>query len=268
VRSVLAVDPAWTMTQPSGVALLTEHAAGWSCAGVAPSYRQFLALADGASVEWSHRPPAGEPDAGALLGAAGRLSAGVSVDVVAVDMPISTVPVTGRRAAENELSRTFATRGCATHSPNERCPGPVGRAFSEGFAAHGYQVATTATPGGATPVAIEVYPHTTLLALLGADYRVPYKISRSGGYWPDLSPPERRRRIVRMWRTILRRLGQSIDGIAIALPRPADAAGTPARVLKRYEDALDAVICGWAAVEYLEGRCTAYGDSTGAIWTP
>jgi predicted RNase H-like nuclease len=38
--------------------------------------------------------------------------------------------------------------------------------------------------------------------------------------------------------------------------------------LKRYEDALDALVCGWVGIEYLGGRCTAFGDTAAAIWTP
>ena len=33
------------------------------------------------------------------------------------------------------------------------------------------------------PALIECYPHVALLALLKRDYRVPYKVSRSGKYW-------------------------------------------------------------------------------------
>jgi predicted RNase H-like nuclease len=38
--------------------------------------------------------------------------------------------------------------------------------------------------------------------------------------------------------------------------------------LKRYEDALDALICGWVGVEYLAGRAVPLGNEDAAIWCP
>jgi predicted RNase H-like nuclease len=38
--------------------------------------------------------------------------------------------------------------------------------------------------------------------------------------------------------------------------------------LKRYEDALDALVCAWVGAKYLLGEAVAYGDGTAAIWVP
>ena len=46
-RAILGIDAAWTLTQPSGVALVAEDAAGrWRLVASAASYGRFLALAD------------------------------------------------------------------------------------------------------------------------------------------------------------------------------------------------------------------------------
>jgi len=37
---------------------------------------------------------------------------------------------------------------------------------------------------------------------------------------------------------------------------------------KRYEDALDALVCTWVGVEHLEVNTVPLGDETAAIWCP
>lgn len=268
MKSILAIDPAWTLNEPSGFALLTGDEAGWRCVGLAPSYAQFLALAGGSSVEWSTSPTGGLPDVGGLLAASQGLLDGGLVDLVAIDMPVSTKVISGRRAADSAISCEFGGRGCSTHSPNAIRPGSISDTLSTEFEQFGYPIGTTKTRVGTTPVLIEVYPHPALLVLMDASYRVPYKVSRVGRYWPKLTPPARRRRLVEEWTEIRGSLARTIFGADIPLP-PADAA-TQLRMsdLKRYEDSLDALICGWIGIQYLQERCTPYGDDTSAIWTP
>jgi predicted RNase H-like nuclease len=254
MTSILALDPAWTEREPSGVALLSNAHGHWRCAGLSPSYGQFLDLADRRLVDWSARPPGGAPDVAALIGAAVRLLGGQAVDVVTVDMPIAT----------------YGARGCSTHSPSSTRPGALGRRLSEQCAALGFRIATTATTVGHTPAVAEVYPHPALLALLHEDYRVEYKISRSASYWRGerKTPEERKHLIVDQWRRVYDELAKSISAIDLPLPATTTLAALSFRALKRYEDALDALICGWVGSKYLEGRCTAYGDDTAAIWIP
>lgn len=54
------------------------------------------------------------------------------------------------------------------------------------------------------------------------------------------------------------------------LPLPALHASTELKLatLKRYEDAIDALICCWVGTLYAEGRARPLGDDTGAIWCP
>ena len=265
---VLAVDPAWTDHQPSGVALLEGEGDAWRCIALAPSYGQFIALAEGRSVDWTETPSGGVPDVGALIDSSSALAGGSAVDLATIDMPVSTVKITGRREADSAVSREFGGRGCSTHSPSTVRPGAIGRALTQVFGDRGYPVASTTTPVGTSSVLMEVYPHTALLSLIGAEYRVPYKVSRAGRYWPKTTPIERRRRLAGTWRDVIAALGASIAGIELPVPAGVvlDAIG-PSK-LKRYEDALDALICGWVGIQYLNGNCRPFGDATAAIWTP
>ncbi len=270
MASILALDPAWTEHEPSGVALITESAGHWRCAGLAPSYSQFIDLADRTLVDWTRTPRGERPDVGALLEAARRLLGGQPVDLVTVDMPVAIGAITGRRAADNAVSHTFGARGCSTHSPTATRPGDVGRELTQRFGRLGFRVATTTATCGETPALVEVYPHPALLALLHEDYRVEYKVSRATRYWRDeeKSLAEQRRLIVEQWRRIYDELAKTIAAIDLPLPsRQSLETGTKAE-LKRFEDALDALICAWVGVQYLRGRCGAYGDETAAIWIP
>lgn len=59
MTGILALDPAWTEREPSGVALLTNAQGHGRCAGPSPSYGWFLDLAECTLVDWSDRPTGG-----------------------------------------------------------------------------------------------------------------------------------------------------------------------------------------------------------------
>ena len=127
-RAVLGIDAAWTVGQPSGVALVVERGGGWACAAVAPSYGDLERLAAGGAVDWDARTvPGGTPDVGALLDAARRLAPGAEVVAIAVDMPLALRPIRARRGCDDAFSRAFARRGLGVHSPSARRPGSAGR---------------------------------------------------------------------------------------------------------------------------------------------
>ena len=71
----------------------------------------------------------------------------------------------------------------------------------------------------------------------------------------------RRRALLAQWTKLRRALAESIAGGTLRVP----SAG-PLAALKRYEDALDALICAWTGAEYLAGRLRAYGDASAAVW--
>jgi predicted RNase H-like nuclease len=193
---------------------------------------------------------------------------GAAIDVVTMDMPISTPEISGRREANSAVSKTFGARGCGTRSPSVERPGAISSVLSDQFARLGFPIATTATPTGTSPALVEVYPHPALLVLMHTVDRVRYKITKAARYWPTLSPSERRRKVVQTWHEIYAAVAETIAGDALRLPS-VDAVGPLGNArLKRYEDALDALVCGWIGIAYLQGRCVPYGDETAAIWTP
>ncbi len=261
---MLGIDAAWTDHSPSGVALIRAGRNGlWKFVALAPSYDSFVELAAGNPVQW--REPTATPcsDPQEILGAAERLLGGERVTVVSVDMPLSNVDITGRREADNAISRAFGGSGCGTHSPTHDRPGNVSRDFHRSLSRLGYSLAVR---GQRTDSLIEVYPAPALLRLLGRDYRVPYKVTRTLRYWPDLGRQERARRLIREFRCIHEGLSKVIEGIPAFLPK-LPYSGTLSS-LKRYEDALDSLVCAWVGARYLERRAEAFGDDDAAIWVP
>ncbi|MDP9375345.1 MAG: DUF429 domain-containing protein [Chloroflexota bacterium] len=160
--AVLGIDAAWTATEPTGVALIRGEGSDWRCVALAPSYDAFVALASGKSVDWQMTAGGAAPEPGTMLAAAERLLGDERVAVAAVDMPLATLPITARRAADGAVSRAFSGRGCGTHSPSPERPGSISTRLAEGFAARGYPLATAATPPGTAPRLVEVYPHPAL----------------------------------------------------------------------------------------------------------
>ncbi len=265
MTTILGIDAAWTTGQPSGVALVTGNADTWRCAAVAPSYASFIALAEGKPVDWTLPTKGTPPDPLALLQAAAVL-AGSTVDIVTVDMPVSTVPITQRRAADNAVSREFGGRWCSAHTPSVVRPGPLGAALSTAFSRLGYPVANAAMVSGTQPSLVEVYPHPALLALLNRPRRVPYKVSKAGKYWPDQTVGERIALLLAEFHNIERALAGVLGPFEVPLPHGTSISQLAG--LKRYEDALDALVCCWVGMLYATGMAVPLGDSTGAVWCP
>ena len=135
------------------------------------------------------------------------------------------------------------------------------------FAALGYPLQTNGNKKAA-PAFIECYPHVALLALLKRDYRVPYKVSRSGKYWKadQLSRRERIERLLEQFQAIKDGLDEHISGIPDVIPAPSEVSTLAS--LKQVEDMLDGLIYAWIGIEHLEGRTVGLGDNTAAIWIP
>jgi len=263
---ILAIDAAWTESEPSGVAVAISSGGRWRCIAVAPSYEAFLALSNGSDVDWIARRFNGSmPEVISLLDAASRLG-GARVDLVTIDMPIATVKFTGRRKADDSISRNYGGRGCGTHTPSFTRPGKIGERLTEQFKAAGYSIATAAEQPGRAMHLVEVYPHPALLTLLTREYRVPYKVAKSLSYWPFMTVTQRIEALLKEFRVI----SEALDRIAgpVPLHLPNFDAVTSLTMLKRYEDAIDALLCAWVGICYLENTAVAFGDETAAIWCP
>ncbi|WP_201269259.1 DUF429 domain-containing protein [Sinorhizobium meliloti] len=258
-RTVLGIDAAWTEREPSGVALISDDGSGWRLVEVAASYDGFFLASDGEPIV-RHR--------GSLLDAKKIVTAvegktGSMPDLVAIDMPLSRVPIVARRFSDNLISSLYGARGGGTHTPSSTRPGRISDDLRAGFDEAGYRLALTELRGRDL---IEVYPHPALIELAAADQRLPYKHSKIAKYWRQDLPAMRRQRLLEVWSGIITLLDGRIQGAKVALPLPAvDARGYE---MKAFEDSLDAVICAWVGVCALDGRAKAYGDGESAIWVP
>lgn len=254
---VLGIDAAWTRDGSTGVALVAGERGGFRLLRAASSYRGFM---QGTGVPFAGTA-GGLPDAAALLRAAERLS-GAAVDVVAVDMPMSTVEFSARRAADDRIASAFGAQKVGTHTPNAERPGALGRHISGSFARLGFPLATSA---GRRPQAlIEVYPHTALVRLMHCAERRKYKAAKTTKYWKGKSIAERIGLLVGEWNAIVAALGEEIDCACLNLPSDFPTLSA----MKEHEDRLDAVISAWAGVKYLLGEAEPHGDDTAAIWVP
>jgi predicted RNase H-like nuclease len=261
VRAVLGIDAAWTLTQPSGVALVAEHRRAWRLVAAEPSYQRFQIRAK-TGLKTEARPRGSPPDPPELLASASMLC-GCSVNLVAIDMPLAHTPIVGRRVADDAVSCVYGARKCGTHTPSASRPGRISDELRERFEKAGYPLLTKSI---ASVGIIEVYPHPALVELANASNRLPYKASRLRAYWPSATPLRRRSRLFRQWRKIVTLLEDKIADVKVGLPRlELSASGLE---VKAYEDTLDAIICAWVAICALEGRATSFGDENSAIWIP
>lgn len=260
MRSVLGIDAAWTYTNPSGVALAKETEEGWELVTVSTSYEEFNSLSGEGCYEKVSNPFI--PSATELLNTCNRWL-GRSVDLVAIDMPLSHAPITGRRAADNAVSKEYGGRNCSTHSPSSERPGSISSDLNRGFTLAGYPLQTKEIR---PPGLIEVYPHPSLVELADAPERLKYKLAKTRKYWPTLERKERLEKVRAQWCLIASLLESHVRGVAGKLPTlDQHATGTQ---MKGVEDALDAIVCVWIAICALDGHIKPFGDEMSAIWIP
>lgn len=260
-RAILGIDAAWTLPQPTGIALVAETDHGWQLISAEPSVADFLGDGWWAAGTLT-RPRGSAMVATALLDHVEAL-AGVLPALVTVDMPMARMSILGRRMSDNAVSRAFGRMACGTHTPSSTRPGVVSDQLRNGFLAAGYPLATDSLT---VPGLVEVYPHPALLALMQADYRLPYKFSKIRKYWPELPILKRRQKLILQWERVVAALDDQLAGTAAMLVMPQ--ASSPAYVLKGFEDALDAVICAWVGICALDGNAEPFGDRESAIWIP
>ncbi|WP_262526321.1 DUF429 domain-containing protein [Agrobacterium tumefaciens] len=233
----------------------------WHLIFAGPSYSHLLDHAEAGVVSIS-RPSGSVPKAATLLAAAGKI-AGVPVDLVAVDMPLSLEPIKARRVSDNLVSAHYGARHCSTHTPSATRPGKISDDLRGSFEQCGYRLLTEKVD---VPGLLEVYPHPALVELMCAERRLPYKHGKIRKYWPGESPAGRRAKLFETWRRIVACLDENLRGASAVLQLPHFEA--PSWQLKAFEDTLDAVICAWVGICAFEGSAVPFGDKTSAIWIP
>jgi predicted RNase H-like nuclease len=258
MAAVLGIDAAWTQTNQSGFALVESGDDGWILRAAAPSLGCF-ARAAGLETE----SPSGLAEG---LACARRLLGGRSPDLIAVDMPLSKKPITGRRASDDMVSKCFGAAKCGTHSPSATRPGDVSVALLDALEAEGYSLVVVPPPAGALSLA-EVYPHPALLRLMGVPERFPYKVGKTGRYWKTASAEARLAKVKDSLESIVERLEDRIGGVAGRIGAEI-ANGQSFSALKPVEDMIDAIVSAWVGIAILEGDASPIGDEVSAIWVP
>jgi predicted transcriptional regulator/predicted RNase H-like nuclease len=258
---VLGVDTAWTPGEPSGVVLLNYEKGSKPVIGRAGrSYREFCTVG---GPSWDDSVTGSQPELHEILRACA-----VDVDVVSLDIPLSPIEITGRRCADNAISKEYGSRGAGTHTPSSERPGPISASIFTQLTASGFRW-TGQDRSVENHVFIEVYPHTAIIELFGYDYRFPYKVQKRGRYWPDLSTAERKHRVIENLVELRGRLTEEISNVPDFLPLLDPRKPYRDKFLKGYEDLLDALVCGLVGHFYLKGETVAFGDGAdGVIWVP
>ena len=104
---------------------------------------------------------------------------GSTPSVIAMDAPIIVTNPTGMRDCERELSKDFRRFHAGTHPTNmgqpNMQPEPRARRLTK---AHGWSTDHTARPSPSSPIALEVYPHSSMVGLFGLDRVIAYKGKR------------------------------------------------------------------------------------------
>ena len=192
--------------------------------------------------------------------------------LVAIDAPMIVRNQTGRRPCESLISRCFGRYEASAHSSNLANPSfKTGGRANELVRLLGLDTSPVFSTRSSVRRAIEVYPHTALVALFDLPTTLKYKAKRS--------------------RTVQSRLQafevciELMESLSTAEP-PLDLNGTrfwrdltteinccaTGAALDRAEDELDGYICAYTALYYWYhglDRCRIVGDtSSGYIVTP
>jgi len=256
-KYVLGVDAAWTYKEPSGVALLKFSPGSLpELVRAGRSYEEFCS----GKIDWNKPLQGSLPNFNEIFN-----SVTEPVDVIALDIPLSPGPITGRRRAEHLISTKYGRLGASTHTPNIDRPGDIATTIYKQLSKLGY---SWAYKYAEMPSFIEVYPHTAIIELFGYSYRFPYKVSKKARYWPDESPKTRTKNIIQNLMELKRKLESEVSNIDHFLLNLDTNNYYSEKFVKGYEDLIDSIISALVGYYYFIGKATPYGDDVGAIWVP
>jgi predicted RNase H-like nuclease len=273
---VLGIDASWTPRNPSGIALLAV-AAGHKLEllRVARACAEFTFGREIGPRDWLNTPPSGETlNVTEILDAAIR-HAGALPNVIALDIPLSPLPIRGRRPADNAISSKYGSRWAGAHTPSAECPGPVSAALFQQLSSSGYywvNATERVQLNGQIRYFLETYPHPVIVEMLGLERRLCYKVAKRQKYWPSLTPDKRWRNVASELDRLHSALASRIGGFADRVPKACDildaAPKSKGVVFKGIEDVLDSVVCALVGCEFLAGHALPLGDRYSAIWVP
>jgi predicted RNase H-like nuclease len=276
---IVGIDAAWTARHPSGVALVRVPTRDKPrLLRIARSYEEFCSIPPNERIDWKTTVRGSPPDIPALLATCEKIT-GEMPQVIALDIPLGARPITGRRTADNMVTRLYSNRRAGTHSPNAQRPGLISRMIFQQLTTCGFTWLHAETSMFSHKfsrrekrnhhVFIEAYPHPAIIELLNLTERLKYKVSKRQKYWPAGDRRTRWAAVAQQLDRLRAGLAERIHGIEKWMPSAQSFVKTErASRLKGYEDAIDAVVCAWIGCEFLAGRCVAYGDAESAIWLP
>jgi len=270
---ILGVDSAWTESEPSGIALVSRtDEQPPRLLAVGRSISEFNQGGINSFDTWlnsvSHQKTSVE------LAVRNTNHKYGKVECISLDIPLSPLPITGRRAADNRISVAYGSRWASTHTPSSSRPGPISDAIFHQLSSLGFRWAGSTQTSSATeaPSFLETYPHPVIVEMMGLEKRLPYKVMRRSKYWPDVVPSERLGKVATEMDALRTALNGKIVGIEKSVPSAVSVlkSGNKGQVklLKGIEDVLDAITCACVGVRYLDGSCESFGDEFSAIWVP
>lgn len=275
-RLVLGIDAAWTPRNPSGIALLAV-AAGHKLEllRVARACAEFISDLELGPRDWLSIPLSGKTlNISEILDATIR-QAGALPNVIALDIPLSPLPIRRRRPADNAISSKYGSQWAGTHTPSAERPGHVSAALFQQLSRSGYywvNATERVQLNGQIRYFLETYPHPVIIEMLGLKRHLCYKVAKRQRYWPGLTPDKRWRNVASELDRLHSALALRIGGFADRVPKACailDAAPkSKGAVFKGIEDVLDAVVCALVGCEFLAGHALAFGDQHSAIWIP
>lgn len=255
---ILGIDAAWTIGGSSGIALLEKGDEGKiKLKKLASSYEEFID-------EEKYPEQKALPYLHPVIKAIGDIP-----KVVALDIPLSPQPMTGYREADRQITSRYGKKGAAVHSPTQDRPGKVADHIFAQLSNEGMTWAGVEARPEHAPCFMEVYPHVSIIEYMQLDYRLPYKVQKKGKYWKEYSQEERYRlsivQLQKLHTALQQKLNNSLDNY---LPVLNQEQQYKTAHLKAYEDQLDAIVCALTGYDFLQGRATALGDESSAIWIP
>lgn len=255
---VLGIDAAWTENAPSGVALISiDENETWEIVKIARSYDEFLED----EIDWTTKAYGSMPDLSRLISYCE--SNDWDVDLVALDIPLSSEKIVGRRKCDDIISRIYGGRNASTHSPSPERPGKISEEIYEQLTDIGYSWQGTLQEKSF----IEVYPHVSIIEMFNYTERLKYKVDRAASYWPNESP-ERRKFLLKMNLNELRsEIMDLVPNLSEHMPKLSLSENSTIN-LKGYEDTLDAVVCALTGCYHLNGETIRHGDEVAEIWVP
>lgn len=100
-------------------------------------------------------------------------------------LPLSPQVITGRREADNAISREYGNRKASTHTPSGNRFGELAKIIWHQLTENGFSWASEYKKN---PAFIEVYTHVAIIELFGYEERFQYKVQKKAKYWPGDSP--------------------------------------------------------------------------------